>query len=929
MPEDTHNITKRIAIIGGGGWYGTHLAWTLANKYPYAEIDIYEKNADILSDVSGRFGIRLHTGAHYAESDATRYSCQRRFQQFKETYPNLVVGHKYSIYAMASVDADGEPPKVSDEHFTAACQEFNYLEAIDPTAYGFDGKMILSAHRVDEPSIRLGQALRQAISNRLKHDRINIYYNSEIKEVGVNGSKTTVAGQDYDHVINTTCFKSLIPEQPPFEIEFVYQVLVALIMRDKQGKQKPISVIFMDGMNPCIMPVLGDEDKTDKYIMTHARFTTLGSYKSLANAREVLSQLDDTQVREQILAPTLQHMQTLWPAFSDRFEYSDWRATILPKVRSATEFRRAMTFRAQPKPYANPMIYVFPGKVAEVFDVETEVTKLIDNQDVISSPQGIQYVSGGALDVGKQEILATKHALSERNTSEIGPHSAPEKQPSPNVSSTPMLHLCLHFFHSQENPTNKSQHSPRTSTRRQVIVKIRISRYSAGPTTQTAEKTTSPRIQIETENHGPVFSNSSNATLRQLREYCTEVWQKPGYSYALKLRTLFTINVNIKHALGYYAYLINLTESLTTESKTQLINDLQPKTYRRSQTVNSTSQEQIARINSLHLFLAQWIVDRSIILKELQTPSKMPYPSSPDQVSKHKLMQSLAPVVTTEVVQSKCESLLATWVLIQHLYSNDYNENHDIALISIFINTGVSLQAAMPTQSKNADLVTPLIAAITNNRIVAAQMLIEHSNIDAQNNAGENALHLAIHQRQDEIISALLDRDANIQCINSSNQAPLLAYCMSTFVKGGKPSVTVLRQLLAAGAGYSEVNHTKTYTEELNHVLYNIIKATSPSEGFNKEWLYLIRILLLNGANPHANIDHNSAFLICKNNSFSHLVTLFEEAHNTTWTGNHDHRSNQKRGRDTFHHALHTGHNGLFSGPNGDKGVIEAIRTSP
>lgn len=70
---------KKIAIIGSG-WYGVHIALVLKKECPSYKVTLFEKSPDIFSEISGKFGIRLHSDLYYPRSEATRIACHKGFK---------------------------------------------------------------------------------------------------------------------------------------------------------------------------------------------------------------------------------------------------------------------------------------------------------------------------------------------------------------------------------------------------------------------------------------------------------------------------------------------------------------------------------------------------------------------------------------------------------------------------------------------------------------------------------------------------------------------------------------------------------------------------------------------------------------------------------------------------------------------------------
>jgi hypothetical protein len=370
-------MQSRICIIGAG-WNGVHTALKL--KSLGYDVVIYEKNPDIFSEVSGHFGIRLHEGQHYPRSFETRKNCRESAKQFKKTYPELVISHESSIYALGKLDADGNLPKVNEEEFTKVCFESKHVTAVNLEEKGFQN--LYCAFDIEEPSIALGNRLRKYFWERLNRAQIPVKLNYQVTKIAPRESSVYV-GHDsfyemFDKVINTTGYTAFCPlkEKLPFDMDVIYQPCLALVYKEKNPTKKPRSFIVMDGWFPCLMPCIdsneGDTPKERNYILTHGKWTILGSYKSNFEAKQALNSLNDTFVEENIRAKAHAEMLRFWPDFDKEFEYVGWKGEALAKIRSRKEFRSAVTFEQ------DNIIHVIPGKVSNIFDVEKEIKTLMN-----------------------------------------------------------------------------------------------------------------------------------------------------------------------------------------------------------------------------------------------------------------------------------------------------------------------------------------------------------------------------------------------------------------------------------------------------------------------------------------------------------------------------------------------------------------------
>ncbi len=269
-----------------------------------------------------------------------------------------------------------------------------------------------------EPSIAVGQRLRDFFNKRLKEAGVKVIYNCEVKKLERQDGKIAinVNGQLelFDYVVNATGFQALLPKEPslPFNIDVVYQPCLALIYRDKQSTARPFSFIVMDGWFPCVMPygdpIMANGKPYRNYILTHGKWTIMGSFKTANEAQELLRRLDDDFVKDNVKSSCEREIKRFWPEFGERFEYIGWQGDVLAKISTNTEFRSAVTF-------ANDnIIYIVPGKVSNVFDVEREVLSIINKQNIINDGC-YQYVRGGVLHEAMFEI-AEKIEDKERNT---------------------------------------------------------------------------------------------------------------------------------------------------------------------------------------------------------------------------------------------------------------------------------------------------------------------------------------------------------------------------------------------------------------------------------------------------------------------------------------------------------------------------------
>jgi hypothetical protein len=390
----------KIGIVGAG-WYGSHTALVLRRSGH--DVTIFEKNSDIFNGISGKFGIRLHKGPHYPRSLETRKSCRRGYDEFQEQYTNLVVKHDYSIYALGTLDANGDPPKVSAEEFKLVCEESKNCQPINPKEWNYTN--LISAMNVEEPSIVLGEQLRKTFKALLKEAGVKVVCNFEVKTTEKCGESITITNEQYsetfDYIINATSYHALLPTESTLSVDMdvVYQPCLALVYEDTMSTPLPFSFIVLDGWFPCIMPYLEDDrvEENKKYILTHGKWTIMGSFKTVIEATMLLNNLDNEFIDKNVRPACEKEIKRFWPPFEHRFKYFGWKGAVLAKLKTNREFRSAVTFEC------NRVIHIIPGKINNVFDVGREVESILAGQEIINYGN-YRYVMDGVLHQGIHEI---------------------------------------------------------------------------------------------------------------------------------------------------------------------------------------------------------------------------------------------------------------------------------------------------------------------------------------------------------------------------------------------------------------------------------------------------------------------------------------------------------------------------------------------
>lgn len=352
----------------------------------------------------------------------------------------MITPHIYSVYGLGITDANGDPSKIDKEKFASVCKEFGNAREIQPAEWGYDN--LSFAVDIEEPSLVLGEPLRNFFNKCLSNAGVKLLCNFKVTSVekrwdnkfivsAKQGEMCRVKPFRFNDVINATSYQALIPSPIglPLKMEIVYQPCLALLYEhtERPLHKLPFSFIVMDGWFPCLMPYDDRTNKNEvfsKYIMTHGKWTIMGSYQTRKEAQTCLTSINDKFIAEKVRLNCENEMEIFWPGFKQKFVYKTWIGSVLAKIKTEREFRSAVTFRNK----KNGMIYIIPGKVSNIFDAAEEILSLLglDKKKVINKGN-YSYVKDGSLFEARHEITEKPKNVVQ-NTCELQPYQMEIKQ---------------------------------------------------------------------------------------------------------------------------------------------------------------------------------------------------------------------------------------------------------------------------------------------------------------------------------------------------------------------------------------------------------------------------------------------------------------------------------------------------------------------
>ena len=340
---------------------------------------------------------------------------------------------EYSVYGLGDFDAEQKPSKVTKEVFDSVCSESASHKLIDPKQWGY--KHLISAAQLDEPSICLGEKLREHFRPLLQETGVKIHYNANVHSLKHEEDGRITINTDNnesfaaDHVINASGYQNLLPKDIdfPLDLQVGYQPCLAMVYKDKYPQSRPFSFIVMDGWFPCIMPYVTEEEgKENEYILTHGKWTIMGSYDNANEAHSILNSLSNEYINEEIKPRCEEEINRFWPQFAERFEFVGWKGSVLAKLNTKSEFRSAITYAE------GNVTHIIPGKVTNIFDADKETIQLLNNSNIINDGR-FKYVKNGVLDQSIKEIKE-KSTRDDRSTYSLKTFKELSHNPKSNSS---------------------------------------------------------------------------------------------------------------------------------------------------------------------------------------------------------------------------------------------------------------------------------------------------------------------------------------------------------------------------------------------------------------------------------------------------------------------------------------------------------------
>lgn len=238
-----------IAVIGGG-IYGITAGLELSEEGH--DVDLFEKEDDIMKAASSINQWRLHRGYHYPRSDETAASCRKNEKVFREYFSEAIITDTEHHYCIAS-----EKTKTTPEEFIEHCERHDLAyERTDLSLVNddvVDLTVRVNEHRVDP------HELKEICRTRLSESDVSLHLDTP---VDLDDDRL----DEYDYVVvatyanSNTALDGVTELKRDLKFQLVEKPVVELPDRF-DGK----STVVMDGPFMCFDPY----GRTGQFLLGH------------------------------------------------------------------------------------------------------------------------------------------------------------------------------------------------------------------------------------------------------------------------------------------------------------------------------------------------------------------------------------------------------------------------------------------------------------------------------------------------------------------------------------------------------------------------------------------------------------------------------------------------------------------------------------
>ena len=346
----------RIAIVGGG-IFGITASIILAKNH---QVELFEKNNELLQSASGSNQYRIHRGYHYPRSPDTVNDIIESESSFKEIFSDAMLTDFEHYYCIAK-----ENSLTSAKQFLDFCNKFQ-LEYTPSQLQFMNKDSIEMCIRVKE-SVYDPEKLRQVCWKKLKDQNVKIHLSNKVSDD---------LFEKFDRVVICayTGINQLLKQYPTQQNEYQFELCEKPVVKLPESFKNK-SVVIMDGPFMCIDPLGNTGLHLLCNVVHEIHQTNIGKYPSIN--KKFVDLIDKGIVKN----PS----QTNFPKFIES------TIDFIPKITEAKHVGSMFTYRAVPprveetdarptivKEINNKIVTLFSGKITTCVEAARKVEKIFE-----------------------------------------------------------------------------------------------------------------------------------------------------------------------------------------------------------------------------------------------------------------------------------------------------------------------------------------------------------------------------------------------------------------------------------------------------------------------------------------------------------------------------------------------------------------------
>jgi hypothetical protein len=323
------------------------------------DVELFEKNNDLLKAASGSNQYRVHRGYHYPRSMETVLEIMKSENSFQKIFSQATVNHYEHYYCIAKKNS-----LTSVTQFVDFCTK-NGLEIKESVLDCVQKDSIDLCVRVKE-SVYDPKKLKKLSLDKLKERNVKVHLNTEV---------TNKIFEEFDKVVICTYanLNVLLDKFPELQQEYQFELCEKPVVKLPSSFQNK-SVVIMDGPFMCIDPLANTELHLLCNVTHEIHQTNIGKFPEVNE--EYLHLLDNGIMKN--------------PSHTNYAKFIKSSLEFFPEIKNAQHIGSMFTVRAVPprvedtderptlvKKINEKIITVFSGKITTCVEAANEVKKII------------------------------------------------------------------------------------------------------------------------------------------------------------------------------------------------------------------------------------------------------------------------------------------------------------------------------------------------------------------------------------------------------------------------------------------------------------------------------------------------------------------------------------------------------------------------